>query len=94
MLLETDSQRSCRWVVAACGTDDDPPVYLIDPDDEVCLTRTRYADRFSDYTYAHSWDAQLWRGDLITDFDHPFALDALGTLTSRLTALPTTYGWP
>jgi hypothetical protein len=47
----------------------------------------------SDYTYAHCWDAQLWRGDLLTDVDHLLAPDALDTLAARLTALPTTYGW-
>jgi hypothetical protein len=48
---------------------------------------------FSDYSFAHCWDAHLWRGDLLTDFDHRLTLDALDTLTARLTAPPTTYGW-
>ena len=31
LLLETDSQQCCRWVVATSAAYDDPPVYLIDP---------------------------------------------------------------
>ena len=93
LLLETDSQHCCRWVVATSTTNDDPPVYLIDPDDDACMTRTRYANTFSDYAFTCAWDAELWNGELLTDFDHPLPLGALDTLKARLTMLPTTYGW-
>ena len=77
-------------VSAAYG---DPPVYLIDPDDDACVTRSRYAATFSDYTFTAAWDATLWAGDSSVDFDHPLAGGALTVLRHRLTELPTTYGW-
>jgi len=48
LLLETDSQRCCRWVVDVSSAYADPPVYLIDADDEAGTTRSRYAAGFSD----------------------------------------------
>lgn len=94
LLLETDSQHCCRWVVAVSATDDDPPVYLIDPDDDACVTRSRYAATFSDYAFAHAWDAALWaEPDLLTEFDRPLPAGALDALTARLTTLPVTHGW-
>ncbi|MEU4690534.1 hypothetical protein [Actinoplanes sp. NPDC023714] len=93
LLLETDSQECCRWVVAACSEEADPPVYLIDPEDDACSSRSRYADTFSDYAFTAAWDAVLWSGELFTEFDHPLPPDPLSTLGIRLTALPPTYGW-
>lgn len=93
LLLGTDSQRCCRWVVTISPGDDDPPVYLIDPDDQACATRTRYADSFSAYTFSCVWDATLWRNNPLTGFDHPRPPDVVGRLAERLTGLPTTYGW-
>src|SRR5262245_32009905 len=40
LLLETDSQHCCQWVVATSAAYGDPPVYLIDPDDHACTTRS------------------------------------------------------
>src|SRR5437773_738921 len=51
LLLETDSQHCCRWVVAVSAAYGDPPVYLIDPDDDAGVTRSRYAAMFSDYAF-------------------------------------------
>ena len=93
LLLETDSQRCCRWVVPITTVADDPPVYLVDPDDDACVTRIRYAGSFSDHTYTAAWDATLWRGEVSADFDHPLLPDALKVLRRRLTALPATHGW-
>ena len=93
LLLETDSQECCRWVVAASGEDADPPVYLIDPEDDACASRSRYADTFSDYAFTTAWDAVLWSGEPSAEFDHPLPPGALAALGSRLTRLPETYGW-
>lgn len=93
LLLETDSQHCCRWVVAVSATDDDPPVYLIDQDDDACATRHRYAARFSEYAFTAVWDATLWAGELSAGFDHALPSDALDGLKLWLTALPTTQGW-
>jgi hypothetical protein len=93
LLLETDSQECCRWVVAASGEDADPPVYLIDPEDDACTSRNCYADTFSDYAFTAAWDAVLWSGELSPEFDHPLPPGALSVLGSHLTRLPTTYGW-
>jgi hypothetical protein len=93
LLLETDSEHCCRWVVPVSAAHGDPPVYLIDPDDDACVTRSRYAATFSDYAVAAAWDATLWKGELSADFDHPLPPDALESLKLRLTALPVTHGW-
>ena len=93
LLLETDGQHCCRWVVPVTTGATDPPVYLVDPDDDACTTRSRYAASFADYTYTAAWDAALWRGELSADFDHPLPPDALGLLGRRLTTLPATHGW-
>jgi hypothetical protein len=93
LLLETDSQHCCQWVVTVSAAADDPPVYLIDPDDFAGATRSRYAATFSDYSFAAAWDTTLWAGQPSADFDHPLPADALETLRLRLTALPTTHGW-
>lgn len=93
LLLETDSQHCCRWVVAISAAYGDPPVYLIEPDDDTCATRSRYADTFSEYAFTAAWDATLWQGKLTADFDHPLPSDALNALRLRLTGLPTTHGW-
>lgn len=93
LLLETDSQHCCRWVAAISAAYGDPPVYLIDPDDDACATRSRYASSFSDYAFTAAWDATLWAGELAAEFDHPLPPDALDALALRLTALPATRGW-
>jgi hypothetical protein len=93
LLLETDSQHCCRWIVAVAAAYNDPPVYLIDTDDDACTTRRRYADTFSDYAFTAAWDATLWKGELSADFDHALPTDALDMLRLRLTTLPTTRGW-
>ncbi|SNY55171.1 hypothetical protein [Paractinoplanes atraurantiacus] len=94
LLLETDSQFCCRWVVEVAAADDDPPVFLVDPEDYACASRERYADRFSDYTFACAWDADLWSDDTSeADFDQPLEVGALDDLRRRLGALPVTYGW-
>ncbi|XVU21024.1 hypothetical protein ACQPZJ_27565 [Actinoplanes sp. CA-054009] len=94
LLLETDSQFCCRWVVEMAAGEDDPPVYLIDPEDYACASRERYAERFSDYTFAGAWDADLWRDKTSdVDFDLPLQEGALDDLRRRLGALPVTYGW-
>jgi len=93
LLLETDSQNCCRWVVAASSTNTNPPVYLIDPDDDTCATRSRYADTFCDYAFSTVWDAVMWSGEMSAEFDHPLPSGDLDSLRSRLTVLPTTYGW-
>lgn len=93
LLLETDSQYCCRWVVSVSAAYADPPVYLIDPDDDACVTRSRYAATFSEYAFTAAWDATLWAGEVSADFDHPLPSDALDALKLRLTALPATQGW-
>ncbi|GAB3851771.1 hypothetical protein ACFPIJ_53475 [Dactylosporangium cerinum] len=93
LLLETDSQHCCRWVVPVEAAYGDPPVFLIDPDDDTCATRTRYAGSFSDYTFTAVWDATLWQGGPSADFDHPLPPGALDVLARRLTTLPMTHGW-
>src|SRR5688572_2884328 len=71
LLLETDSQHCCRWVTPWRTVEDDPPVYLIDPDDHSCESRSRYAEAFSAYVCAQAWDASLWSNEAaLTDFDH------------------------
>jgi hypothetical protein len=93
LLLETDSQHCCQWVTSVNAVEDDPPVYLIDPDDYTCDTRTRYANEFSSYTFTCAWDALLWHDDVTADFDHSVPDDALDRLREQLSELPTTYGW-
>jgi hypothetical protein len=93
LLLETDSQHCCQWVTSVHAVEDDPPVYLIDPDDYACGTRTRYADQFSSYTFTCAWDALLWHDDVVTDFDHPLPATALDRLRAQFSELPTTFGW-
>ncbi|MBU2666016.1 SMI1/KNR4 family protein [Actinoplanes bogorensis] len=93
LLLETDSQHCCRLVVPITGADGDPPVFVIDPDDEQCVTRTRYADSFSDYGRVALWDARPWGGGGSADFDHALPPGALRALAKRLTVLPVTYEW-
>lgn len=93
LLLETDSQHCCQWVVAISRGHDDRPVYLVDADDDTCTTRTVYAATFSDYSLTAAWDAILWAGELATGFDHPLPPGALDALTVRLTALPARHGW-
>jgi hypothetical protein len=80
LLLETDSQYCCRWV-ATVSAADDPPVYLIDPNDDACATRSRYAATFSDYTFTAAWDATLWAGQPFAEFDHPLPSDAIEALS-------------
>lgn len=92
LLLETDSQHCCRWVVETSAAHGNPPVYLIDPDDDACVSRSRYAGTFSDYAFTAAWDAALWKSEMSADFDHPLPPDALDALKTRLTALPTTQG--
>lgn len=94
LLLATDSQYCCRWVVPVGGVSEDPPVYLIDPADQACGSRTRYADRFTSFVHTVAWDASLW-SDAATsmDFDHVLDAGALARLRVELTQLPTTYGW-
>lgn len=93
LLLETDSQHCCRWVVEASSADDDPQVYLVDPDDDACTSGSRYVGTFSDYAFTAAWDAVLWKGEVWADFDHPLPVGALDALKTRLTPLPTTSGW-
>ncbi|MFF5234961.1 hypothetical protein [Dactylosporangium sp. NPDC000521] len=93
LLLETDGQHCCRWVVEVEAAYGDPPVYLVDPDDDACTTRSRYAAAFSDYAFAQAWDAVLWAGEVAAGFDHPLPAGALEALKGRLTTLPVTYGW-
>ncbi|MGI5184405.1 hypothetical protein ACQEVZ_49945 [Dactylosporangium sp. CA-152071] len=93
LLLETELQHCCRWVVAVEAAYGDPPVYLVGPDDDACVTRSRYAAAFSEYVFAAAWDAVLWAGEMAADFDHPLPAGALEVLKRRLTALPVTYGW-
>jgi hypothetical protein len=93
LLLETDSQHCCRWVVGVSAVYGDPPVYLINPDDDTCASRSRYAGTFSDYAFTAAWDAAFWKGEVSADFDHPLPAGALETLKTRLTSLPTTHGW-
>jgi hypothetical protein len=94
LLLETDSQHCCRWVTPLHAVDDDPPVYLVDPEDYACDSRTRFADRFSSYTLTCAWDALLWHDDGIrTDFDYPLSSTVLDQLKARLSELPSTHGW-
>ncbi|WP_154937110.1 hypothetical protein [Micromonospora palomenae] len=93
LLLETDSQHCCRWVVGISATHSNPPVYLIDPDDDACASRSCYAGTFSDYTFTAAWDVALWNGEVSADFDHPLPAGALDALKTRLTLLPTTHGW-
>lgn len=68
-------------------------IYLIDPDADACVSRSRYAGTFSDYAFTAAWDAALWKSEMSADFDHPLPPDALDALKTRLTALPTTQGW-
>nr|WP_296070300.1 hypothetical protein [uncultured Actinoplanes sp.] len=93
LLVQTDSQYCCRWVVATHTAEDDPPVHLIDPDDEACTSRSRYAGTFSDYAFTAAWDGVLWNGEMSADFDHPLPAGALDALGTRLTSLPATHGW-
>jgi hypothetical protein len=68
-------------------------VYLTDSDDDTCASRSRYAGTFSDYAFTAAWDAALWTAEVSADFNHPLPAGALDALKTRLTALPTTYGW-
>jgi hypothetical protein len=68
-------------------------VYLIDPDDDACTSRSRYAGTFSHYTFTTAWDAVLWSGELTVEFDHLLPPQALDALRSCLTELPATHGW-
>lgn len=94
LLLATDSQYCCRWVVPVGGFSDDPPVYLIHPDDETCGGRIRYVDRFSAFVFTAAWDASLWSDTAVSmDFDHALDAGVLARLRNDLSQLPTTYGW-
>jgi hypothetical protein len=93
LLLETDSQYCCQ-MVAPLDDGDNPPVYVVDPDDFGGTTRSRYAENFTTYTEAVVWDAIL-RGvdDAVWSFDHEVPPDAVKDLAALLSQGPTTYGW-
>jgi len=93
LLLETDSQYCCQ-LVATLDEGDNPPVYVVDPDDFAGTTRSRYADNFTTYTEAVVWDALL-RGvdDAMWSFDHEVEPDAVEGLAALLRQGATTYGW-
>lgn len=93
LLLETDSQSCCQWVVSLDGGDD-PLVYLISPDDYSGTSREPYADRFTAYTESAVWDALLFSDDGANwSFDHELRPDAIAKLESLLPRRPTTFGW-
>jgi hypothetical protein len=92
LLLETDSQHCCEWVVAL-GDDDNPVVYLVDPDDFSCASRARYAESFTAYTEATVFDTRVMRPDSLWSFDHVLGPDAVAELSQVLRPGPTTYGW-
>ncbi|WP_191837399.1 hypothetical protein [Catellatospora chokoriensis] len=76
---------------AASGPDDDPPVWVIDPDDRD-VTLMPYADRFSDYLLTSVWDS-CEPADAFSGFDLPLPPHALDVLRQRYQELPTTYSW-
>jgi hypothetical protein len=94
LLLETDSQHCCQWVIRVRDAGDDPAVYLVDPDDYGCASRARYCESFSRYTFVRTWDALLWRADdLLCAFDRPLSTVAIDRLAGLLDPLPQTHGW-
>lgn len=92
LLLETDSQHCCEWVVAL-GNGDNPEVHLVDPDDFSCVSRARYADSFTAYTEATVFDTRVMGPDSLWSFDHVLGSDVLAELRRILRPGPTTYGW-
>lgn len=94
LLLEIDSQDCCRWVTPVQGAGADPPVYLVGPNDLTCESPTLYAERFSSYVHASTWDASVWHAEQVSaDFDHSLNDGALVWLRTRLSELPTTFAW-
>lgn len=71
--------------------DEDPPVWVIDPDDPDRF-ELRYADTFSAYVLTSVWDSGLF-GAAVSGFDLPLPPHALDLLRQRYTELPTTYAW-
>lgn len=92
LLLETDSQRCCEWVVPLADGDN-PVVHLIDPDDFACASRARYADSFTAYTEAAVFDSRIMGPDSLWSFDHVLGPGAVAELGRFLRPGPTTYGW-
>ena len=93
LLLETDSQYCCQ-LVTTLDEGDNPPVYVVDPDDFAGETRSRYAETFTTYTEAVVWDALL-RGvdEAVWSFDHEIRPGAIENLANILTPGPTTFDW-
>src|SRR6185436_19037415 len=71
--------------------DDDPPVWIADPDDPAAPL-SRYADTFSDYIRTSIWDHELWQHGA-ADFDCRLRPDALRGLGREFTGMPTTWSW-
>jgi hypothetical protein len=92
LLLETDSQYCCEWVVAL-GGGDNPVVHLVDTGDFSCTSPTRYANSFTAYTEAAIFDTRVMRPDSLWSFDHMLGPDAVAELSRMLRPGPTTYGW-
>jgi hypothetical protein len=92
LVVDRDSQNCCAFVVSV-DEHDDPPVFLVDPDDTTGASRSVYAERFTAFTQVMVWDGKLFKE--IGEFEDSRALPpgALPWLLAQLEPLPTTLGW-
>ncbi|MET7400321.1 hypothetical protein ABZS66_43230 [Dactylosporangium sp. NPDC005572] len=72
--------------------DEDPPVWIIDPDDDDPFEKL-YADHFSTYVLTSVWTAQAFGPDSFFTDDDRLPRQALDALRQRYVELPTTYAW-
>ncbi|GHJ49121.1 hypothetical protein Cs7R123_64630 [Catellatospora sp. TT07R-123] len=90
--LETDCQDCCDWFVRV-DEGDDPPVYLLDPEDGTGESRLEYAARFSDYALVRVWEKRMFDAEVDFLLHRRIPPGAVEVLRERLTELPVTYGW-
>lgn len=92
LVVDRDSQNCCAFTVHV-DEGDDPPVYLVAPDDTTGGSRRVYAERYTTFTRIMAWDQVLFeRGGKYADA-RPLPPAALPWLVARFEPLPPTFGW-
>ncbi|BBH70660.1 hypothetical protein ACTI_73450 [Actinoplanes sp. OR16] len=93
LVIDEDGQGCCAFVVAV-DEGDDPPVYLIGPDDTAAESRSLHARSFTEYALATVWDSKQHEdGGGRWAFSRALPPGALPWLGERLQRLPRTFGW-
>jgi hypothetical protein len=93
LLVDRDSQDCCAFITPV-DEGDDPPVYRIAPDDAEGTTRSVFARSFRAYALTMVWDLQLFIADGGESVGRrTLPPTALAWLNTRLTRIPSTYGW-